>query len=411
MEYVDVDTGEQATSEPEVSPTSVESVREVIRLDHNGAQSHSNRGAIQHSMGRYESAIIAYGEAIRLNPRKAIFYAFRALSYAALGNLLATGKKREGKQYEEMVKTLPSPLLGEAIGDAGHLLSLAIQDYKDLIRLDSNIVDNPDIIVDTIALAKAYQQLQEFGQAKKALDWYVTRFSKDPTDQDAKYHLRGVYLVRATVHNQMGEHQLAMQDLEEAISIDPQLASDKDILSFKRSIPGFNSKQGDEAQVENYKEARGLAGLKEGVKEGIANVRGQISEGGFGQDVAESMRQKRLSKDMPPNLIPSAQGPANLQDEIWGSLIWGRSLTGLVMSLIGYGDKARELERRRVALRAVEQMYAQEEQEREITNFTNDLVAERWGFPKGTSESELYGSASAPKVPTSSEESTDADKD
>ena len=150
------------------------SVCTIVRCDPNDADAYVSRGASQHFIRMYEFAIADYGEAIRLNPQKAIPYALRALAYAALANILDTEKKIEGKQYEDMVKTLPPPLSGEAIGDAGHLRELAIQDYKDLIRLDPHIVGNPDFFFDTIALAAAYRQLQDFWRAKEMLDRYVS---------------------------------------------------------------------------------------------------------------------------------------------------------------------------------------------------------------------------------------------
>jgi len=337
---------------------STSSVCVIMRLDPNDADAYVSRGATQHTIGMYEFAIADFGEAIRLNPQEAIPYALRALSYVDLANFLDTEKTQ-------------SPF-----GDAGHLLESAIQDYKNLIRLDPHIVDNPDIFFDTIALAAAYRQLKDFGQAKEMLDRYVAGFPKDTADEKAKNYLRGVYLVRASVHNQMGEPQLAMQDVEEAISIDPQLASSESILAFKRSISVFDSEQG--------------------YWQGIANV----------------MRQERQEKLMPPDWVPAYFALANVQDELWESANpLGRSLIGFFMGLAGRGDKARDLERRRLALRALEKSQAEEEWERENRNFANDLIAERWGFPKGTSEAELYGSAQAPEVPTHSIESPDAGKD
>jgi len=141
---------------------STSSVCVIMRLDPNNADAYVGRGAWQHFIGMYEFAIADYGEAIRINPQKAIFYAFRALSYTALANILdTTGGISSLSGYS-------------VIEDAGHLRELAIQDYKDLIRLDPHIVGNPDIIVDTIALAAAYRQLQDFWQTKEMLDRYVS---------------------------------------------------------------------------------------------------------------------------------------------------------------------------------------------------------------------------------------------
>jgi tetratricopeptide (TPR) repeat protein len=178
--------------------SAVQDFGKAIRLEPNDADLYSNRGAVHHTIGQYENAITNYGEAIRLKPSEANFYAFRALSYAALGYRWREGDKG-GEQYE-----------------------LAIQDYVEAIRIVPNIATNPNILFDYVCMAKAYQQLKQFSQAKKIMDIAISR---DPQEH---YY----YVTRASIYSAIGQPENALRDVEEAFRIDPELAKNEHAIAW-----------------------------------------------------------------------------------------------------------------------------------------------------------------------------------
>jgi tetratricopeptide (TPR) repeat protein len=146
---------------------------QAIRLDPNHAKIYNNQGNVLHDLGRLEEALMAYEQAIRLDPNY-------ANAYYNQGNVL------------------------QALGRPGE----ALMAYEQAIRLDPNY-------------AKAYYNqgvvLHDLGRLKEALMAYEQTIRLDPNYADAYYN-QGVVLY------DLGRLEEALMAYEQAIRLDPNYA-------------------------------------------------------------------------------------------------------------------------------------------------------------------------------------------
>ena len=160
--------GEQGKYEEAISACD-----EAIRLNPNLAEAYNNRGNAKKELGRHKAAMADYDEAIRLKPDHVNAYLNRGVAKWTLG------------QYEA-----------------------ARADFDEAIRL------NPD---DADAYCNRGAAKSDLGQRKAAIKDYDEAIRRKPNYADA-------YFNRGLAKSDLGQHKAAIKDYDEALRLDPNLA-------------------------------------------------------------------------------------------------------------------------------------------------------------------------------------------
>ncbi len=180
---------------------------EAIRLKPDLARAYNNRGIAKRRMGQYEDAIADFDEAIRLDSNYARAYNNRGSA------------KRQLNQYEDAIEDF-----NEAIrlkpdyafaynnrGNAKRQLNQyedAIEDFNEAIRL------KPD-------LARAYNNR---GSAKRRLNQYEDAIADFDEAIRLKPDLARAYNNRGSAKRQLNQYEDAIADFDEAIRLDSDYA-------------------------------------------------------------------------------------------------------------------------------------------------------------------------------------------
>lgn len=145
---------------------------EAIGLNPMEAIYYFNRGNVAYDQGQYDEAHKDYDKAIELEPNNSRFYHSKGLAYEG------TGKD----EYFEA----------------------AIYNYNKAIELDSTFFGA------RFHLGNMYHKNHQFQEARKCFSDVLANYSTD----------KKIYVNRGQVYQDMGNHQFAIMDFDEAIKID-----------------------------------------------------------------------------------------------------------------------------------------------------------------------------------------------
>ena len=183
---------------------------QAIRLDPGSADAYYNLGGALQELGRLEEALDAYKQAIRLRPNDVEAYNHQG------GVLMRLGRLEEGLVAVEQAIHL-DPNYSSAYYNRGVVLGLlgrpaeALVTLEQAIHLDSNFAN----------FAPAYNRkglaLRELGRPKEALVAFEQAIRLDPNDADT-------YCCRGIVLRELGRPEEALVALERAIHLDPSNA-------------------------------------------------------------------------------------------------------------------------------------------------------------------------------------------
>ncbi len=189
------------------APTPVPAPTAPVESDENSARDAYNRGYDYLLAGNYDSAIQAFTEAIRLNPR----YPNDAAAYFNRGNAYASKGQydRAIQDYDQAIKLNPNDTdaynsRGISYANKGEY-DRAIQDFDQAIRLDPN---------DSAAYNNRGLAYADKGEDDQAIQDYDQAIELDPNHALA-YSNRGLAYARKS------EHDRAIQDYDQAIRLDP----------------------------------------------------------------------------------------------------------------------------------------------------------------------------------------------
>ncbi len=180
---------------------------EAIRLNPNYADAYYNRGVVRNKSGDKQGAITDYNQAIGINPNHALAYNNRGFARSALGD-----KQGAITDYNQAIRINPNHALaynnrGFARSELGDKQG-AITDYNQAILLNPN-------------LALAYNNRgvfrSESGDKQGAITDYNQAIQINPNFALA-YHNRG------NARYELGDKQGAINDYNQAIRINPNLA-------------------------------------------------------------------------------------------------------------------------------------------------------------------------------------------
>ncbi len=150
-------------------------LEQALRLDPNEAPAYIGRGGVLLNLKRYEEALAAFDQAIRLDPNGAPAYTVKGI---ALGEL---------KRYEEALAAFDQairfdPTFAFVYNDKGAVL-LNLQRYEEaLAAFDQTIRFDPNDVLAYTAKGIALRNLKRYEEALAA---YEQALRLDPTDTDA----------------------------------------------------------------------------------------------------------------------------------------------------------------------------------------------------------------------------------
>ncbi|HET6328705.1 MAG TPA: tetratricopeptide repeat protein [Planctomycetaceae bacterium] len=188
-------------------PSGVDFIRQAIAKSGGSALYYSNLGACYRALKRYDEAIAAFREAVRLQP------GFVGASYNLAMALEAAGSPHEALQAYDEVLRLNSGYV-EALNNRGALLSSlgrtdqAIESYRRAVAC------RPRAATLRYNLANS---LSRCGHFEAATDEYRAAIRLDPAIAEAHNNL-------ATALDALGRHEEALQSLERALALRPDYA-------------------------------------------------------------------------------------------------------------------------------------------------------------------------------------------
>jgi tetratricopeptide (TPR) repeat protein len=180
---------------------------EAIRLNPNLAEAYNNRGIVRKELGDKPGAIDDYNQAIKFNPNLALAYYNRGIVRKELGD-----KPGAIDDYNLAIKFNPNyaePYYNRGIvrKDLGDKQG-AIDDFNQAIKINPNDADayyNRGIV------------RKELGDKQGAIDDYTLAIKFNPNYADA-------YNNRGNARSALGDKQGAITDFNQAININPKLA-------------------------------------------------------------------------------------------------------------------------------------------------------------------------------------------
>lgn len=181
---------------------------DAIKLDPGYVNAWYAKGNNLNNLGRYDEAINAYDEAIRLDPK------YENAWYAKGFNLKKLERYDEAiKAYDEAIRLDPKD--AKAWCAKGNVLDMqgkydaAIENYDEAIRLDPQGAN---------AWYAKGNALSDLGKYDEAINAYDEAIRLDPQDANARY-AKGVDLKK------QGKYDAAIENYDEAIRLDPEYAN------------------------------------------------------------------------------------------------------------------------------------------------------------------------------------------
>ena len=206
---------------------------EAIRLNPEYAEAFSNRGGVYGTKGNYNRAIIDCTEAIRLNPKLAGAYCNRSVAYRDRGNL-----DKAIADCTEAIRLDPRSAeayceRGSAYGSKGNY-EKAIADFTEAVRL------SPKLAEPYWGRGSAYRRK---GNLNKAIADLTEAIQLDP-------RLPQVYYRRGIAYGEKGDYERAIADHTEAIRLNPKLAE-----AYSNRGWAYGGKGDYEETIKNFTEA------------------------------------------------------------------------------------------------------------------------------------------------------------
>ena len=209
----------------------IQAYDEAIRLDPKRAEGWNHKGITLYQQGKHEEAIKAFDEAIKLQPKSASIWNDKGLA------LLELGKYDEAIQaYDEAIRldlnfSWPWCNKGLALGLLGKYDD-AIQALDKAIGLDPRLID---------AWYNKSSALHELGKYNEAIQCIKEAIRIDPK-------LSIVWCIKGYTLNAMGNHDEALEALDTAIQLDPQSANAwnnkgfalHDMANYEEAILAYN---------------------------------------------------------------------------------------------------------------------------------------------------------------------------
>ncbi|MBD2570194.1 tetratricopeptide repeat-containing S1 family peptidase [Anabaena lutea] len=180
---------------------------EAIKINPNYAEAYYNRGNARSDLGDKQGAIADYNQAININPNDAQAYYNRGVVRSALGD-----NQGAIADYSQAININPNDAIahynrGLARDDLGDKQG-AIADFNQAIKINPNY-------------AKAYSNRGVFrddlGDKQGAITDYNQAIKINPNYADA-------YINRGTVRSDLGDKQGAIADFNQAIKLNPNFA-------------------------------------------------------------------------------------------------------------------------------------------------------------------------------------------
>jgi adenylate cyclase len=180
----------------------------ALELDSTLATAHATKGRVLCGMGRYQEALAAHQESLRLNPES---YEVRFLYGRTCTEM---GRAEEAILHHEKAAALsesdflPLAMVIQSYKDLGLYSEAADASRRALTRIERAIARRPD---DTSALYHGSSVLAELGEKDRAVDWANRAILLAPDES------RGVYLLACTFAL-LGESEKAIEYLERALT-------------------------------------------------------------------------------------------------------------------------------------------------------------------------------------------------
>ena len=232
---------------------------EAIRLNPNLAEAYNNRGIVRKELGDKPGAIADYNQAIKFNPNLALAYYNRGIVRKELGD-----KPGAIDDYNLAIKFNPNyaePYYNRGIvrKDLGDKQG-AIDDFNQAIKINPNDADayyNRGIV------------RKELGDKQGAIDDYTLAIKFNPNYADA-------YNNRGNARSALGDKQGAITDFNQAININPKLA--EPYYNRGNARLALGDKQGaisDLQQAANLFQQQGNLGAYQMTLENITKIQQQ----------------------------------------------------------------------------------------------------------------------------------------
>jgi tetratricopeptide (TPR) repeat protein len=232
---------------------------EAIRLNPNLAEAYNNRGIVRKELGDKPGAIDDYNQAIKFNPNLALAYYNRGIVRKELGD-----KPGAIDDYNLAIKFNPNyaePYYNRGIvrKDLGDKQG-AIDDFNQAIKINPNDADayyNRGIV------------RKELGDKQGAIDDYTLAIKFNPNYADA-------YNNRGNARSALGDKQGAITDFNQAININPKLA--EPYYNRGNARLALGDKQGaisDLQQAANLFQQQGNLGAYQMTLENITKIQQQ----------------------------------------------------------------------------------------------------------------------------------------
>jgi tetratricopeptide (TPR) repeat protein len=181
------------------APTARDSASQV---SHDAAVQHFVDGSMYEMKGEYAQAVLEYQDALRFEKDHAVYFAL-SKSYSQLGkHTLAIENGKEAVRLAPDKIDYRRNLANSYI--AAYDLDAAAHEYEELVKLDSNTIDN------WYSLARLYQ----VRNPKKALQVFEVMTQRFGDQWD-------VLLQIAELYNQMGQFEKSAGALKQMLTLDP----------------------------------------------------------------------------------------------------------------------------------------------------------------------------------------------
>ena len=210
---------------------------QAIQLNPNYADAYGNRGVARSDLGDNQGAIADYNQALKINPNNAKAYTNRGNARSRLGD-----KQRAIQDYNQALKIDPNDAVaytnrGSARSDLGDKQG-AIADYNQALKIDPN---------DAKAYSNRGNARSDLGDKQGAIADYNQALKINPNNAL-------VYNNRGGDRYQLGDKQGAIADFNQALKINPNYAKAYYNRGVARS--GLGDKQG---AIQDYQKAADLS--------------------------------------------------------------------------------------------------------------------------------------------------------
>ena len=191
----------------------------AIQLDPDGSKAYSNRGVEKSNLGQYQEAIADYDEAIRRKPDNAEAYSNRGNARSNLGQY-----QKAITDYDEAIRRKPD--LAEAYNNRGVAkgnlgqCQAAVSDYDEAIRRKPDYVEAYNNRGGTKAVLGQYQEaIADYGEAIRLKPDYA-----------------GVYFNRGNTYRVLNLMEEARRDFRQALSLAQEQGNEVLAEAAKRNL-------------------------------------------------------------------------------------------------------------------------------------------------------------------------------